>query len=516
VQSIKTFASGQLLAKSRAIIEGVPGAQKLGPDVPTPPARKVPPGTGAESINADEAWRRDVPKPGPVAAPHLPTPSSFTLANGLTVVLTERTNLPIVSMALVVKTGSDANPLEKPGLANFTVGMLAQGTATRNALKLADDAAQIGTAIGATSSMDSSRVTMRALSKNVGAALDLVADVALHPNFPADEIERHRGQLLTQIVERRGDPSAVSSTVMAAALYGPRHPYGYTELGTEAGLKAVARDDMNAFWKQNFVPNNAALVVAGAVSAADLRPLVEKAFGAWQSGTPVKPALGQPETTPAKVVIVDIPGAPQTEFRVASIGAARSTPDYASLEVMDMILGGLFSSRINLNLRQDHGYTYGAFSTFQYRKGPGPFFATSGVRTDVTGPAIGETFKEIARIQAAPITAEELTLGRDALVRSLPGAFETTTSTVGTLSGTYVYDLGLDYYTKYPQQIGGVTIASVQDVAKKYFGPNKFVVIAVGDRAKIAPQLQKLNLGTTETRDPDGNPAGSAPAAKKK
>jgi zinc protease len=503
-ESVKSFASRELQAASRVVIEGVPGQQKLAAEPPKAPAPKVPAGTGTESVNADEAFRSQPPKPGPTPAIRVPVPASFTLPNGLTVILSERTNLPIVSMALVVKTGSDANPPAGPGLANFTAAMLDQGTATRNALKLADDAAQIGTAIGTTSSMDSSRVQIRSLKKNAAAALDLIADVALHPSFPAEEIERQRGQRLTQLVERRGDPSGIASTVMAAALYGFKHPYGFTELGTEAGVKSVTRDEMAAFWKQNFVPNNAALVVAGAIDAASLRALVEKAFAGWTSGAPAKPALASPETTSAKVTVVDLPGAPQTQLRVAAVGAPRSTPDYASLEVMDMILGGLFSSRINQNLRQDHGYTYGAFSVFQYRKGPGPFYVTTGVRTDVTGPAVEEILHEVARIQAAPVTADELSLGRDALVRSLPGYFETTQSAVATIAGTYVYDLGLDYYTRYPGQINGVTAAGVQDVAKRYLVPTKFVVIAVGDRAKIGPQLQKLNLGGMELRDADG------------
>jgi len=197
----------------------------------------VPPGTGAESINADESWRKDIPKPGTLTTPTLPAPTSFTLSNGLTVILAERTNLPIVSMALVVKTGSDANPPARPGLANFTVAMLDQGTATRNALQLADDTAQIGTAIGTASSMDSSRVLIQALPKNAAPALDLLADVVLHPGFPAEEIDRQRSRRLTQLVERRGDPAAVVGTVMAASLYGPQHPYGFVELGTDAGVR---------------------------------------------------------------------------------------------------------------------------------------------------------------------------------------------------------------------------------------------------------------------------------------
>jgi zinc protease len=461
-------------------------------------------------VNADAEWRHEPPQPGPPVAPDVPVPASFTLSNGLTVLLDERRNLPIVSMALVVKTGSDANPASHPGLANFTVAMLDQGTASRTALQLADDAAQIGTSIGTTSSMDSSRVQIHALQKHTPTALDLLADVTLHPSFPADEIERQRGQRLSQLVARRSDPDAVANATMAAALYGREHPYGFTELGTEAGLTEATRDGMAAFWRQNFVPNNAALVVAGAIGPDELRPLAERAFGGWTAGTPATPALGDPGPTAARVVIVDMPGAPQTELRVASIGVPRSTPDYAPLQVMDMILGGLFSSRINLNLREEHGYTYGAYALFQYRKGPGPFFVTTGVRTDATGPAVAEILEELSRIQRAPVAPAELELGRDALVRSLPSAFETTRSAAGTIAGQYVYDLGLDYYTRYPQQIGGVTAEGVLEVAKRHLGPGPFVVVAVGDRASIEPQLRRLNLGAIEYRDADGNVTGLA------
>jgi zinc protease len=505
LESVKTFASTQLASTARVVVEAVPGVQKLAPAVPTPPAATGGDGTGRESLNADEAWRKDPPAAGPAATTQVAAPKAFALPNGLMVVHSEQSNLPLVAMSLVVKTGSDANPVAKPGLANFTVAMLNQGTATRSALQLADDAAQLGTSITTTSSMDSSRISIRSLKKNAGAALDLLADVALKPSFPAEEIERQRGQRLSQIVARRGDPNAVGNLVMAASLFGPKHPYGFTELGTEAGVKGMTRDDMLAFWKQNFVPNNAALVVAGAITERELRDLATKAFGAWTQGTPVKPALGAPETTPAKLVLVDIPGAPQTQLRAAALGAARSTPDYPSTEVMNMLLGGLFTSRVNLNLREDKGFTYGAFSIFQYRKTPGAFFVTTPVRTDATGPSVQEIFKELARMQNEAVTPAELNLGRDSLVRSLPGAFETTLSTVGTNANLYVYDLGMDYYAKYPAAIAGVTPASIQDAAKRYLSANRFVLIAVGDRAKIEPQLRKLNLGAVEIRDADGN-----------
>jgi zinc protease len=291
-----------------------------------------------------------------------------------------------------------------------------------------------------------------------------------------------------------------------AALYGPMHPYGFIELGTEASAKAMTRDEMVAFWTKNFVPNNAALVVSGPISQAEVKALTEKAFGAWQKGAPAEPTPGTMlMPTSARIVIVDKPGSPQTQVAVAQIGVPRSTPDYASVNVMNLILGGLFSSRVNLNLREDHGYTYGAFSEFNFRKGPGPFWVQSAVRTDVTAPAVAEIFTELKKMRDTPVTAAELAMGRDALVRSLPADFETSGSTVSTFGGLYVYDLGLDYYTKFPADVAAVTVATVQTAARKYLDPDKMIVVAVGDRAKIEAGLRKLNLGAVEYRTADGN-----------
>ena len=303
--------------------------------------------------------------------------------------------------------------------------MLDEGTSSRNALQLADDVAQIGATLETASTMDFSRVQVRALRRNAPAALNILADVVLHPTFPQDEVERQRGQRLSQLTEERQNPDSVAAKVMAAALYGSKHPYGYVELGTEPSVQRMTRADMQAFWKANFVPNNAALIVAGDIGVDELRKLAQAAFGEWQPGTAETLALGAPETTKAKVVVVDKPDAAQTALRVASIGVPRATPDYAALEVMNASLGGLFSSRINMNLREEHGYTYGAGSVFRYRRAAGPFFIFTGVRTDVTGPAVKEIFKEVDRMIATPLTADELGLARDSIVRSLPGQFET-------------------------------------------------------------------------------------------
>jgi zinc protease len=506
--TVQSFAREQLASNARVVVHAVPGQPAPAPEVPTPPAAKTQEGQGGESINADEPWRNETPKPGAARSVQLATPESATLPNGLTLILSERRGLPIVAANVVLKTGSDANPADKPGLANFVAAMLDEGTTTRNALQIADEVAQLGASLTTSSSMDATTIGGRSLAKNFAALANLMADVTLRPSFPGEETERQRAQRLGQLVQQRDNPAQVAANVTVAALYGPRHPYGYSEIGTEASVKAISRADMQAFWKQNFVANNAALVVAGDISMAELRAIAEKAFGSWQKGTPARPALGSAATTKARIVIVDKPGSPQTQLRVASIGAPRSSPDFRPLQVMNLALGGLFSSRINMNLREQHGYSYGASSQFSFRRAAGPFQIASGVRTDVTAPSVSEIFKEVRGMVDRPINQEELTKAKDALANSLAGAFESSQNAVGNFSNVFIYDLGLDYYTRYAREVNAVTADQTLAVSKKYLVNDNMVVIAVGDRKVIEPELQKLNLGPIEVRDAEGKPIG--------
>ena len=497
------FVKTQLTPASRVVVHAVKGTPNLS-SPPTPAAAPSAPGQGAESVNVDEPWRKDPPAP-PASRTYMrvPSPESITLANGLTVMLAPRRGLPVVAANLVVKTGSDSNPADAPGLANFAAAMLTQGTKTRNALQIADDTAQLGATLTATSTMDASTISTRSLKKNFSDALDQLADVALNASFPADELERQRTVRLGQLAQQRANPQALAATIVANVLYGDAHPYGFAELGTAASLKAMSGDRLRAFWQQNFVPNNAALIVAGDITMAELRPLAEKAFGAWQRGTPARPVLTAPANVASKVVIIDRPGAPQTQLRVAMIGAARSAPDFRPVQVMNTALGGLFSSRINMNLREKNGFTYGASSQFTFRKAAGPFQVGSGVRTDVTGAAAAEMIKELRGMAAAAMPADELKRSKDALTYSLPGAFETSAGTAASLSNIYTYDLGLDYYATYAESVYAVTADQALAAAKKYLVPERFVVIAIGDRSKIEADLRKLNL-PIEIRDADG------------
>src|SRR5262249_34657721 len=245
--SVKAFAQAQLAPTSRVVVYGLPGQPELGAPVPTPKPVKVAAGTGAESINADEAWRNDPPKAAEARALQVPIPKSFVLPNGLTVLVNERPGLPIVSVNLVVKTGSGANPADKPGLASFTAAMIDEGTESRTALQIADEVAQLGGSLGTSSTMDASQVSASSLKRTFPDRLALGGDVSRHPNFPDDEIERQRASRLASLVQQRENAGGVANAVMAAALYGLAHPYGYTELGTEPSNKAMTRSDMLAF-----------------------------------------------------------------------------------------------------------------------------------------------------------------------------------------------------------------------------------------------------------------------------
>jgi zinc protease len=505
--TVQTFARTYLTPTSRVVVHAVPGPPQAAAQVPTPKAPEPEKGAGAQAVNADEPWRANQPKAAAAKPVQLPTPQSETLPNGLTLILNERRGLPVVAASVVLRTGSDANPLDKPGLANFVASMLDEGTASRSALQIADQVAQLGASLGTGSSMDSTTITGRSLSKNFGALLALMADVTLRPSFPAEELDRQRAQRLGQLVQMRDNPSQVAGVVTALVLYGDKHPYGFSEIGTEASVKAITRDDLSSFWQQNFVANNAALVVAGDISMKELRAMAEKSFGSWQRGTPSRPALTAPASVPPRVVIVDKPGSPQTQLRVATIGAARSSPDFRPLQVMNIALGGLFSSRINMNLREQHGYTYGASSQFTFRRAAGPFQVGSGVRTDVTGPSVSEIFKEIRGMVDRPMDQAELQRAKDSLANSLAGAFETSSDAVANFSNVFIYDLGLDYYTKYAQDVNRVTADQTLAVSKKYLVPGNMVVVAVGDRKVIEPELAKLNIGKVEIRDPEGRPA---------
>jgi len=504
-ETVQLFAKGQLNPNQRVVVYAVPGKQDLGPEVATPKAgAKDTTKAGGEPVNADASWREKPPAPGPARALHLPVPEQFKLSNGLTVLYSERPGLPLVAASLVFRRGSGANPVDHPGLASFTARMLQQGTATRSALQIADRAADLGATITTRASTDSSRVSTESLTRNFPDILELLVDVALHPTFPQAEIDRVRSERLAALVQEKDEPFAVATRVYSAVLYGPKYAYGYPDIGTKDSLKAVTRGDLLHFWQQNYLPNEAALIVTGNIKLAELKPLLQKQFAEWKSGNAPAPAMGTPEPSDAKLILVDRPAAPQSTLVFFSLGPARSTPDYPQLEVMNCDLGGLFSSRINMNLREQHGYTYGAGSFFNYHVAPGPFIVYSDVRTDATAPATTEVFNELRRMRDTLMSQEELKLAKDSIAQSLPGRFEHGSEAAATFAELYVYELPLDYFSLLPARLNAVTAEQAQAAAQKYIQLDKITVLAVGDRAKIEADMKKLNLGKLEIRDREG------------
>jgi zinc protease len=497
---VQRVVRAQLQNRARAVVVGVPGTPP--PEQKVAIARVRP--QASTGNHPDEPWRATAPAAGPLPPVALPVATSFTLANGLTVIHHDNPALPLVSAELVLRSGSDANPMGRPGLAGFTAQMLEQGTETRSAGQIADEIAQLGAFIGSASTPDASSVSLLSLKTSFTQALGVLADVVQHPAFPVAEVERQRAARLGDLAQQRDDAAAVAAVTGHAALYGPRHPYGYGQLGTEPALRETTREAIATFWRRHYVPGNAALVVVGDIRLAELKSLAMARFGAWpaEENVPVMP--GTPVPTPARVVLVDKPGAGQTALRITTLGAPRTTPDYAALQVMNAALGGLFTSRINNKVREEKGYSYGMFSQFRYDRTPGPFVIAGSVRADATGPAVADIFNEVRAMVDTPLSQQELDNARNAQVLSLPALFDTNQAIGASLADSFIFGLPLDYYQGLPAQFARVDAAQVQAVARQYLAPDRMIVVAVGPRTTVAPQLDKLKLGAVQERDTEG------------
>ncbi|RZA34762.1 MAG: insulinase family protein, partial [Lysobacteraceae bacterium] len=506
---VQRAVRAHLRREARAVVTGLPGTPVI--DDPRVPKAKALPkiktafkAAASEMLNAPEPWRAEQPKAGPTPRFTLPQGETFKLANGLTVIHHYKPGLPLVSAELVVRSGSAANPSTMPGLAGFTVQMLEEGTATRSAPQIADEIAQLGAFLDAGSGADASMVSLLSLRATFAPALDVLADIVLRPAFPIAEVERQRANRVGELIQQRDDPETVAAVAAAGALYGSKHPKGYGQLGTEPSIRQVTRDDLVAFWRRHYVPGNAALVVSGDISRGELKALAESRFASWPRADVPDGETDVPAGTGARLVMVDQPGAVQTALRVSSIGVARSTPDFAALQVLNGAFGGMFSSRLNDNLRETKGYTYGIHSWFRYDRTPGPFVIAGSVQRNATGESVREIFRELEGVRDAPLPGAELDAARDAQVLSLPGAFETNADIGASLADIFIYGLPLDYYARLPAQLNAVTAAQVQAAARKHLVPERMTVIAVGDRKRILPQLQPLGLGAPEMRDNDG------------
>ncbi len=438
---------------------------------------------------------------GPPPELRLPASQSFALSNGLPVRLVEMHALPVVQVALVVLSGAAFEDLDRAGVADMTADMLDEGTETRSALEIAEQLESLGAELATGAGWDASFVSLHVVAARLDSALTIMADVALHPAFPASELARKRAQRLTAFLQGRDVPSVLASTALAAELYPPGHRYNRRVGGTAATVARLSRDDLVGFYRQAYSPANAALIVAGDVTAESARPALEAAFGSWQGAAverrPLPPA---PQVEKTRVVLVDRPGSDQSELRVARVGPPRASAEYVRLEVLNTLLGGSFSSRLNANLRETHGYTYGAGSVFDWRLGPGPVLAGAAVQTAVTDSSIVEILRELRRIRDEKPSAEEVERAQRYVALSFPGEFETTSDVTDRVAELVVYGLPDDFYDSFVRHVLEVTPAEVQEAARTYLDPDASLIIAVGDAARVGTGLERLGVGPVKRR----------------
>jgi zinc protease len=452
----------------------------------------------AVSLGAQQAPdRTHPPAPGPPEALKLPEIHKAQLSNGLPVWIVEMHKVPVAQVNLVVFSGTAEDPAGKFGVASLTTAMLTEGAGSRSALEIADAIDLLGADLASGSGIDASAVRLHVPVARLKDALPIMADVALRPTFPNDELERVRQQRLTALLQARDDPATIAPVAFSRMLFGPTHRFGTMTGGTAAAIKAFTAADLRAFYTAAFRPTNATLLVVGDVTQAAVTPMLESNFGSWKPAAGQAPKAALPPVQPPaarQVYLVDKPGAAQSQIRIGTIGVARSTPDFFPIQVLNTVLGGSFSSRLNMNLREQHGYTYGASSAFDMRMSAGPFFAAAGVQTDKTGDALKEIFNELNGI-LKPVPPEELARAKNYVSLRFPGAFETTSDISRRLEDLLVYHLPEDYFSKYVQNIQAVTAADVERVAHKYIEPNQLIVVVVGDLKTIEAPVRALNLG---------------------
>ena len=455
----------------------------------------------APHVPAEPLDRNVVPPLGPPPTVTLPPATRHTLSNGLEVIVVRQPELPVVDVELVVRAGAATDPVGKAGRAELTADLLDEGTATRDALALSEAFDQLGASLSTGAGWDASRVRLHVLSGRLAPALELFGDIVRNSAFAQTEFDRKRSETLTAILQEQDEPASLARDAFAELVYGAAHPYGLPLMGTRSTVEGLTRADVLDYYRTWYRPNNAFMVVVGDVRAESLVPMLERALGAWRrADVPATSLPGAPAAVPTAIHIVDKPGAAQSEIRIGQVGVARSTMDYFPLLVMNTVLGGSFTSRLNTRLREERGYTYGAGSIFDMRASAGPFSARAGVFTDVTDSALVVFMREIWQLRDEPVGADELSRAKNNLALGFPGRFETAGETAALLADAALYGLPPEFFTSYVERVLAVTASDVQRVAREYLDPDRLVIVVAGDREKIEARLAPLGLGPVNVR----------------
>jgi len=457
---------------------------------------------------AQQLDRKKVPPAGKPPVLHVPTWTTTKLSNGAQLIVSERKGLPLVSFTISFVGG--ANQFERAGrvgIASLTAAMMREGTKTRDGEALSQALQLLGTNVNVSVGGESGSISFLSTTEKFPATLDILADMLLNPTFPTPALERLRAQRLVALNQSNAQPNAIGNRVFSRVLYGGDHPMGRDV--TEASIKAVTTDDVASFHRDYFKPGRAIITVTGDVDAASVKATIEKALAAWTPGGE-KPSFAYPALPsgkPTAIYLVDKPGAAQSVFNIGIPGPPRNTPDYMALQVMNFILGGHFQSRLNANIREEKGYSYGVNSGFSYGKGPGPFRAGGDVISEKTDLALIEFMKELKGIQGEkPISDEELQMAKETLVQRLPGQFSSVSQIGSSITGLLLQDLPADYYQNFAKNVEAITKEDVVRAARKYVDLEHLNIVIVGDRKSIEEPLKKTGIAPIVILDAEGNP----------
>jgi zinc protease len=449
--------------------------------------------------------RTIAPQPGPPRPYHFPHIERRTLANGLRVLVAENHNAPLVSLRVLVRAGADHDTKELAGLASLTADLLDEGAGNRNAIQLAEAIGLLGAALGTGADWDASYISVDVLSRNIEPAIEICADVTRRPMFPADGLERTRTERLMELIQQRDEAASIAAKRFSNLIYG-EGAYGNSIAGNADSVARIAAEDVVAYYRTHYRPNNISIVVAGDIEASRAIELIDAAFGDWQPSNEIERPVVSPLTHEAsRIYLIDRPTAVQSEIRIGHIGVPRATEDYFALSVMNALLGGVFNSRINMNLRERHGYTYGARSSFVFRRQPGPFVVSAPVRNEVTRESVTEVLGELRRIRTGDVEEQELEDTKNYLMGVFPATVQSSSEVAGRLLDMELYGLPVEYFDRYRESIAAVGKREVERVAKKYIDPERVIIVIVGNASQIREPLGTLGLPIHEV-DIEGKP----------
>jgi zinc protease len=464
----------------------------------------------AAQASQTAADRSQMPNPGEGPEPKFPVTQRGKLSNGLEVVVAERHSVPVVNMNLLVDAGFAADQFAQPGTAALTMNMLDEGTKSKDSIEISKELASLGASVGAGSTVDTSVVSLSTLKTTLDRALNLFSDVILNPAFPQSDFDRLKKLQLANIQREKSQPIQMGLRVFPKLLYGTGHAYGnpFSGSGTEESVSKLTRADLVKFHETWFKPNNATIVVVGDTTLAEIQPKLESLFAGWKSGqVPVKNIAAVPASPKPVVYLVDKPGAIQSVILAGVLAPPKSNPDEIAIESMNTVIGGAFISRLNLNLREDKHWSYGAGSFIPSARGQRIYLVYAPVQTDKTKESVTEIVNELRGVlKDKVITADELAMAKSYLAQSLPGLWETNASVADSIGEIVQFKLNPDYYSTYAGKVKAMTVNSLNAAAIQVVKPDSLIWVIVGDREKIEKGIRDLNIGEVHVIDADGNP----------